>query len=194
VMNERLLIRSHTQIYQDNEIQTDKRYIAEMIQFVSDDTFLDIRDVHIWNFKPVRSLIKKLRKPQHLKKFAKWLVVCIEAWQHSTNVDINADVYFLANSLIRTLCSPTAKRITLAINMLQEFSETSKRLKLRWAIFCKARQEQAERDAEALLHVRHRPPRYVRIEQQPDANYGVDGFLQLIGLDHIPAINDDPAH
>jgi len=193
-MNERLLIRSHTQIYQDNEIKTDKRYIAEMIQFVSDDTFLDIRDVHIWNFKPVRSLLKNLRKPKHLKKFSKWLIVCVEAWQNSTNVDINADVYYLANSVIKLLNKPVAARIRKAIDTLQVFSETSKRLKLRWALFCKARKELAERDEEPEPHVRQRPPRYQRIQQQPAENYGVDGFLQLIGLDHIPAINDDPAH
>jgi len=195
-MNERLLIQSHTQVYQPNEIKTDKRYIAEMIQFVSDDTFLDIRDVHIWNFSPVRRLIKKLRKPQHLKKFTKWLTVCVEAWQYSTNVDINADVYHLANAVLKVLSAVSIARIRIAISMLEDFSVTSKRLKIRWAIFCKARKEKAERDDFQEPQLERRPnPRgpWRRIEQQPQENYGVDGFLQLINLDHIPRIDDNPA-
>ena len=122
------------------------RYMRELHQM---ENFLDIINVHVWDFKFVRSLLGKLDK-KHLRSIlVTYLIEKVSDWQYKSHIDINADVYHVMRMFFVQIEKNTVRSISKALDILEEFSITSRRLKLRWAIFCEARKE-AERAIEAL--------------------------------------------
>jgi hypothetical protein len=176
--SEFFLIRAHNQLLQPNHIRSYSELISALIEFDSDEKFLDILDVPSWDFTYPRRLTRRLAKRKHRQVFKQRLLELLCHWPQVLDVRFNADVFILLREIKSILQTPGIRQIEKALLVLEKYQFSTLSIKQRWAALCNARhQQQAEQfpivDILDIVEVYVPPEQPLQLMEQLMWNYQV---------------------